>query len=88
VAQTVIGESAFNDATGAIATFAVLVCDGQRRVFFERLVDDLLKQAGFGLLVVASMLCIKLSDGHHKFVSCGLCARGDADHGDLCLFGC
>ena len=51
VAQTVMSESAFNDATGAILTFAVLgIAMGQGEVTVSGVLVDLLKQAGFGLL--------------------------------------
>ena len=50
VAQTVMSESAFNDATGAILTFAVLgVAMGQAQSSAGAMLLDLLKQAGFGL---------------------------------------
>jgi cell volume regulation protein A len=50
VAQTVMSESAFNDATGAILTFAVLgVAMGQGQSSVGAMLLDLLKQAGFGL---------------------------------------
>jgi cell volume regulation protein A len=52
VAQTVMSESAFNDATGAIATFAVLgVALGAGQLTVTSWLIDLMKQAGFGLLV-------------------------------------
>jgi len=52
VAQTVIAESAFNDATGAIATFAVLgVAMGRGEFSLWSSLLELSKQAGFGLLV-------------------------------------
>ncbi len=52
VAQTVMAESAFNDATGAIVTFAVLAVAMGNGAFspWSSLVD-FAKQAGFGLLV-------------------------------------
>jgi cell volume regulation protein A len=52
VAQTVMSESAFNDATGAIATFAVLgIAMGQGGDFsVGAALWDLLKQAGIGIL--------------------------------------
>src|SRR5450432_2786118 len=52
VAQTVMAESAFNDATGAIVTFAVLAVamgTGSFSVWGSLL--DLAKQAGFDLVV-------------------------------------
>lgn len=52
VAQTVMSESAFNDATGAIVTFAVLgVAMGKGEFSAGAAVVDLLKQSVFGLLV-------------------------------------
>ena len=52
VAQTVMAESAFNDATGAIATFAVLgIALGKGELSLGRSLLDLVKQAGFGLVV-------------------------------------
>jgi len=54
VAQTVMAESAFNDATGAIATFAVLgVALGQGDFSIGQSLLDLVKQAGFGFVVGA-----------------------------------
>jgi potassium/hydrogen antiporter len=51
VAQTVMSESAFNDATGAILTFAVLgIAMGAGEVSVSTVLVDLLKQAGFGVL--------------------------------------
>jgi cell volume regulation protein A len=52
VAQTVMSESAFNDATGAIVTFAVLgVAMGRGEFSAGAAVVDLLKQSVFGLVV-------------------------------------
>jgi cell volume regulation protein A len=52
VAQTVMAESAFNDATGAIATFAVLgIAMGKGEFSVWNSLVDLLKQAGFGLVI-------------------------------------
>jgi cell volume regulation protein A len=54
VAQTVMSESAFNDATGAILTFAVLaVALGKGEFSVSAALVDLLKQAGIGLVVGA-----------------------------------
>ena len=54
LAQTVMSESAFNDATGAIVTFAVLgIAMGGGRIEVAGWLVDLAKQAGFGLLVGA-----------------------------------
>ena len=56
VAQTVMSESAFNDATGAIATFAVLgVALGKGELSVPAALLDLAKQAGFGLVVGAAL---------------------------------
>jgi cell volume regulation protein A len=52
VAQTVMSESAFNDATGAIATFAVLaVAMGAGGFSPQAALVDLLKQSAIGLVV-------------------------------------
>jgi potassium/hydrogen antiporter len=52
VAQTVMSESAFNDATGAILTFAVLALAlGKGEFSVSAALVDLLKQAGIGLVV-------------------------------------
>jgi cell volume regulation protein A len=52
VAQTVMSESAFNDATGAIMTFAVLAAaTGTGEFSAPAALVDLLKQAGFGILI-------------------------------------
>jgi potassium/hydrogen antiporter len=52
VAQTVMAESAFNDATGAILTFAVLsIAMGQGGFSASAALADLARQAGFGFLV-------------------------------------
>ena len=51
VAQTVMSESAFNDAMGAIATFAVLgVAMGSARFSLGHALGDLVWQAGLGLV--------------------------------------
>jgi cell volume regulation protein A len=51
VAQTVVSESAFNDATGAILTFAVLaLATGKGEFSPSTVLLDLLKQASFGLI--------------------------------------
>jgi cell volume regulation protein A len=51
VAQTVLSESAFNDATGAIATFAVLgLAMGHSEFSLSGALIDLVKQAGLGFL--------------------------------------
>jgi len=56
VAQTVMSESAFNDATGAIATFAVLgIAVGKGEFSIPAALLDLAKQSGFGLVVGAAL---------------------------------
>lgn len=51
VAQTVMSESAFNDAVGAILTFVVLgLAMGHGEFSLSQSAMDLLKQAGFGLI--------------------------------------
>jgi cell volume regulation protein A len=51
VAQTVMSESALNDATGAIATFAVLAVATGAEFSLGAALADLAKQAGLGLVV-------------------------------------
>jgi len=52
VAQTVMAESAFNDATGAIITFAVLgIAMGRADLTLAGSLLDLAKQAGFGFVI-------------------------------------
>jgi cell volume regulation protein A len=69
VAQTVMAESAFNDATGAILTFAVLaVAMGQGEFSVSNALVDLLKQAGYGLIVgVALGYFASLLIAHQKY---------------------
>jgi cell volume regulation protein A len=56
VAQTVMSESAFNDATGAIMTFAVLaVAAGTGGFSVPAALGDLAKQAGFGIVIGAAL---------------------------------
>ena len=69
VAQTVMSESAFNDATGAILTFAVLaVAMGKGEFSVSTALVDLLKQASFGLIagVVVGYLAALLI-AHEKY---------------------
>jgi cell volume regulation protein A len=69
VAQTVMSESAFNDATGAILTFAVLaVAMGQGEFSVSAAFVDLLKQASFGLIAGGALgyLAVLLI-AHEKF---------------------
>jgi cell volume regulation protein A len=69
VAQTVMAESAFNDATGAILTFAVLaVAMGQGEFSVSSALVELLKQAGYGLIVgVALGYFASLLIAHQKY---------------------
>jgi potassium/hydrogen antiporter len=56
VAQTVMSESAFNDATGAIMTFAVVaVAAGTGAFSMSAALADLAKQAGFGIVIGAAL---------------------------------
>jgi potassium/hydrogen antiporter len=69
VAQTVMSESAFNDATGAILTFAVLsVAMGQGEFSISASLVGLFKQASIGLIagVVLGYLASMLI-AHEKF---------------------
>ncbi len=69
VAQTVMSESAFNDATGAILTFAVLaIAMGKGEFSVSAALVDLLKQSLFGLIagVVLGYLAALLIS-HEKF---------------------
>ena len=69
VAQTVMAESAFNDATGAIVTFGVLaVAMGQGEFSVWGSLVELLKQAGYGLIVgVALGYCAALLIAHKRY---------------------
>jgi cell volume regulation protein A len=54
VSQTVMSESAFNDATGAILTFTILaIALGNGQFSISSTLADLFKQAGFGVLAGA-----------------------------------
>ena len=56
VAQTVMSESAFNDAIGAIVTFAILgIAMGTEELSIPAALVDLLKQSGFGFVVGVSL---------------------------------
>src|SRR5258705_3213285 len=56
VAQTVMSESAFNDAIGAIMTFAVLAVSAGTGAFsVTAALGDLVKQAGFGIVIGAAL---------------------------------
>jgi cell volume regulation protein A len=69
VAQTVMAESAFNDATGAIATFAVLgIAMGHGDFSVAQSLLDLVKQAGFGLVVGGALgYLVAFLIGHAKY---------------------
>jgi potassium/hydrogen antiporter len=69
VAQTVMSESAFNDATGAILTFAVLaVAAGSGEFSTAAALADLAKQAGIGIVVGALLgYAAALLIAHEKY---------------------
>jgi cell volume regulation protein A len=69
VAQTVMSESAFNDATGAILTFSVLaVAMGRGEFSVSTALLDLLRQASFGLIAGAILgYLAALLIAHEKF---------------------
>lgn len=69
VAQTVVSESAFNDATGAIMTFALLaVIMGGGAFSVEHALLDLLKESLLGLLIgAASGYLAALLIAHEKY---------------------
>jgi potassium/hydrogen antiporter len=69
VAQTVMSESAFNDATGAIMTFAVLaVAAGSGEFSATAALADLVKQAGLGIVVGAALgYAAALLIAHEKY---------------------
>jgi potassium/hydrogen antiporter len=69
VAQTVMSESAFNDATGAILTFAVLgIAMGQGEFSVSASLLDLFKQASIGLLAGAILgYLAAMLIAHEKF---------------------
>jgi cell volume regulation protein A len=69
VAQTVMAESAFNDATGAIATFTVLgIAMGKGGFSVGSALVDLAKQAGLGLVAGAGLgYLASLLIAHEKF---------------------
>ncbi len=69
VAQTVMSESAFNDATGAIMTFAVLaVAAGSGGFSLSTALADLAKQAGLGIVVGAVLgYAAALLIAHEKY---------------------
>jgi cell volume regulation protein A len=69
VAQTVMSESAFNDATGAILTFAVLgVALGTGEFSLAHALGEFLRQAGFGLAIgVALGYLAALAIAHKRY---------------------
>jgi cell volume regulation protein A len=69
VAQTVMSESAFNDATGAILTFAVLaVAAGTGGFSLSAALADLARQAGLGIVVGAVLgYAAALLIAHEKY---------------------
>jgi cell volume regulation protein A len=69
VAQTVMSESAFNDATGAILTFAVLaVAAGTAQFSPVAALGDLAKQAGLGIVVGGALgYAAALLIAHEKY---------------------
>src|SRR5262245_23434396 len=69
VAQTVMSESAFNDATGAIGTFAVLaVAAGSGEFSLGASLGELAKQAGIGIVLGALLgYAAALLIAHEKY---------------------
>ncbi len=69
VAQTVMSESALNDATGAILTFSLLgIAMGKGEFSLATALTDLAKQAGIGLLTGAVLgYCAALLVAHERF---------------------
>ncbi|TMH86466.1 MAG: sodium:proton antiporter [Betaproteobacteria bacterium] len=69
VAQTVMSESAFNDATGAIMTFAILAnAAGSGEFSATAALADLVKQAGLGIIVGAVLgYAAALLIAHEKY---------------------
>ena len=69
VAQTVMSESAFNDATGAILTFALLeVAAGRSEFSVSHSLLSLLQQAGIGLIAGATLgYLAAMLIAHEKF---------------------
>jgi cell volume regulation protein A len=69
VAQTVMSESAFNDATGAILTFAVLAAAAGTAQFSPvAALADLAKQAGLGIVVGGALgYAAALLIAHEKY---------------------
>jgi cell volume regulation protein A len=69
VAQTVMSESAFNDATGAILTFAVLAAAAGTAQFSPvAALGDLAKQAGLGIVVGGALgYAAALLIAHEKY---------------------
>ena len=89
VAQTVMSESAFNDAMGAIVTFAVLgVAMGTGEFSLTSATLDLLKQSIIG--IVAGVALGYLGRTAHRArtigIPRGICAGGDTGGRHRCLF--
>jgi cell volume regulation protein A len=68
VAQTVMSESAFNDATGAIGTFAVLAIAAGGEFVPGAALGELVKQAGIGMVLGGVLgYAAALLIAHEKF---------------------
>jgi len=69
VAQTVMSESAFNDATGAIMTFALLgIAMGTESFSLRHSLIELVREAGMGLMVGAAVgYAAAFLVGHKEF---------------------
>jgi cell volume regulation protein A len=69
LSQTIMSESAFNDATGAILTFTVLaLATGQGQFSLLTSVEELVKQAALGILIGTSVGGIAaFLLGHRRF---------------------
>ncbi|MFA5941217.1 MAG: sodium:proton antiporter [Sinimarinibacterium sp.] len=73
VSQTIMSESAFNDATGAIVTFTVLaIAMGQSEFSFGGSLAELLKQASLGILIGGTVgYAAALLIGHERYAFLG-----------------
>ena len=73
VSQTVMSESAFNDATGAIVTFTVLaIAMGQGEFSIGGSLAELLKQASLGVLIGGTVgYAAALLIGHERYAFLG-----------------
>ena len=70
--QTIISESAFNDAAGAIITFSIIAVIGGGNFNLTNSIIDLLKTAGGGTLIgflVGYAVIILLSDKKYNFLN-------------------